>query len=59
LLHRIYETTDPENLAREVNLDPVRQTYLGKLAREADLSPARDNGLVLDQKECSDDALAV
>jgi hypothetical protein len=59
LPHRIYEKADPKNLAREVNLDPVRQTDLGKLAREADLSLARDNGLVLDQKECSDDALTV
>ena len=58
-LHRIDEKTDPENLVREVNLDPVRQTDLGKLARQADLSPACDNGLVLNQKECSDDALAV
>jgi diadenylate cyclase len=30
-----------------------------KLAREVDLSPARDNALVPDQKERSDDALAV
>jgi len=32
---------------------------LEKLAREADLPPARDNALVLDQKERSDDALAI
>jgi hypothetical protein len=30
-----------------------------KLAREVDLSPTRDNALVPDQKERSDDALAV
>ena len=58
-MHRNYEKTDPEKLAREVNLDPVRQTDLGKLAREADLSPARDDALVPDQKERSDDALTV
>jgi diadenylate cyclase len=42
LLHSNYEETDPE-----------------KLAREVDLPPARDNALVSDQKERSDDALAV
>jgi len=42
LLHGNYEETDPE-----------------KLAREVDLPPARDNPLVPDQKERSDDRLAV
>ena len=42
LLHRNYEETDSE-----------------KLAREVDLPPARDNALVPDQKERSDDTLAV
>jgi len=42
LLHSNYEETDPE-----------------KLAREVDLPPARDNPLVPDQKERSDDRLAV
>src|ERR1700704_5649759 len=35
------------------------ETDSEKLAREVDLSPARDNALVPDQKERSDDALAV
>jgi hypothetical protein len=59
LLHGNYEKTDPEKLAREVDLRPVRQTDAGKLAREAGLPPARDNDLVLDQKERRDDALAI
>jgi hypothetical protein len=59
LLHCNHEKTDPEKLAREVDLCPVRQTDLGKLAREAHLSLARDNALVLDQKERSDHALAI
>ncbi len=42
LLHRDYEETDPEQLAREV-----------------DLPASRDNALVPDQKERSDDPLAV
>jgi hypothetical protein len=58
-LYRIYEKTDPESLAREVNLDPVHETDPQKLAREGNLSSARDNRLVLDQKECSNDVLAV
>jgi len=32
---------------------------LKKLARQVDLTPARDNALVPDQKERSEDALAV
>jgi hypothetical protein len=59
LLHSNYEKSDPEKLACEVDLRPVRQTDPGKLAREADLPRARDNALVLDQKERSDYALAV
>src|SRR3981081_3495192 len=35
------------------------ETDSEKLAREVDLSPARDNALVPDQKERSDDALAI
>src|SRR5207248_10818794 len=35
------------------------ETNSEKLAREVDLTPARDNALVPDQKERSDDALAV
>jgi hypothetical protein len=58
-LYSNYEKTGPEKLAREVNLRPVRQADPGKLAREADLPPARDNALVLDQKEPSDDILAI
>jgi hypothetical protein len=54
-----YETTGPEKLGSEVDLRPVRQTDPGKLAREADVPPARDNDLVPDQKERSDDALAI
>jgi hypothetical protein len=42
LLHSNYEETDPD-----------------KLAREVDLPPTRDNALVPDQKERSDDAIAV
>jgi diadenylate cyclase len=42
LLHSNYEETDPE-----------------KLAREVDLPATRDNALVPDQKERSDDAIAV
>jgi hypothetical protein len=59
LLHSNYEKTGPEKLAREVNLRVVRQTDPAKLAREADLPPARDNALVSDQKERSDDVLAI
>jgi hypothetical protein len=60
LLHSNYEKTDPEKVAREVDLGPVCQTDPGKLAREADLPSARDNALVPDQKERRDDgALAI
>jgi hypothetical protein len=59
LLHSNYEKNDPEKLAHELNLNPVRQTDPAKLAREADLPVARDNALVLDQKERNDDAFAI
>ncbi|HYY35598.1 MAG TPA: hypothetical protein VE867_04415 [Candidatus Binatia bacterium] len=59
MLHSDYEKTGLEKLAREVNLRPFRQADPAKLAREADLSPARDNALVLDQKERNDDAFAI
>jgi hypothetical protein len=54
-----YEETDSEKLARYVDLPPARQTDTEKLARQVDFRPARDNALVPDQKERSDDALAV
>jgi hypothetical protein len=59
LLHSDYEEGDLEKLAREVGCRPTHQTDPGKLAREVDLSPARDDGLVPDQKEHNDDAPAV
>jgi hypothetical protein len=59
LPHSNYEETALEKLAREVAFCPARQTDPGKLAREVDVRAARDNGLVPDQKERSDDALAV
>jgi hypothetical protein len=59
LPHSNYEETDLEKLAREVAFRPARQTDPGKLAREVDVRAARDNGLVPDQKERSDDVLAV
>jgi hypothetical protein len=59
LLHRNYEGTDPQELARYVGFPPMDQTDAGKLAREVDLLSARDNGLVSDQKEHNDDAHAV
>jgi hypothetical protein len=58
LLHSNYEETDLEKLGREVALRPVGQTDPGKLAREVGVHPARDNGLVPDQKEHRDDVLA-
>jgi hypothetical protein len=59
LLHSNYEGTDLEELSRDVGFRPVDETDVGKLAREVDLLGARDNDLVPDQKEHSDDALAV
>jgi hypothetical protein len=59
LLHSNYEETDLEKLGREVAFRPAHQTDPGKLAREIDVRPARNNALVPDQKERSDDALAV
>ena len=58
LLHRNYEGTDLEELARDVGFRPVDQTDAGKLAREVDLPDARHNALVPDQKEHNDDAFA-
>jgi hypothetical protein len=58
-LHSNCEKTDPEKLAHEGDLYPVRQTDSGKLARETNLPLACNNALVLDQKEPSDDALAI
>ena len=55
----IIEEIDLEKLAREVAFRPARQTDPGKLAREVDVRPARDNALVPDQKERSDDILAI
>jgi hypothetical protein len=59
LLHSNYEEIDLEKLGREVAFRPAHQTDPGKLAREIDVRPARNNALVPDQKERSDDALAV
>jgi hypothetical protein len=54
-----YEATYLEELARDIGFHPMDQTDAGKLAREVDLPPTRDNALVPDQKKRSDDALAV
>jgi hypothetical protein len=59
LLHSNYEGTDLEELARDIGFRPVDQTDAGKLAREVDQYPACGNGLVSDQKEHRDHALAV
>jgi hypothetical protein len=59
LLHSNYEETNLEKLAREVAFGPARQSHPRELARESDVSPDRDNGLVPDQKERGHDALAV
>jgi hypothetical protein len=59
LLHSNYEETDLEELARDVGFRPVDQTDAGKLARQVDVPPGRDNDLVPDQKEHNADALAV
>jgi hypothetical protein len=59
LLHSNYEETDLEKLAREVAFRPARQTDPAKLARQVDLSRARDDALVPHQKEHRDDALAI
>jgi hypothetical protein len=58
LLHSNYEGTDLEELARDIGFRPVDQTDAGKLAREVDLSPRRDDDLVSHQKH-DPDALAV
>ena len=59
MLHSNYEGTDPEELARGIGFRPVDQTEAGKLAREVDLSPRRDDDLVSHQKKHDPDALAV
>ena len=59
LLHTDDEGTDLEELARDIGFRPVDQTDAGKLAREVDLSPRRDDDLVSHQKKHDPDALAV
>jgi len=59
LLHSNYEGTDLEELARDIGFRPVDQTDAGKLAREVDLFPRRDDDLVSHQKKHDSDALAV
>ena len=59
LQHSDYEETEIEKLAREVGCRPTHQTDPRKLACEVNLSPARDDALVSDQKEHNHDALAV
>ena len=46
-------------MAREVDLHPVHEVDLGKLARQADFPLARDNGLVPDKEESSDESCAI
>jgi hypothetical protein len=58
-LHRNYEKTGAETMAREVDLHPIHEVDPGKLARQAYFSPARDNGLVPDKEECSDESCAI
>jgi hypothetical protein len=53
-LHRNYEKTGAETMAREVDLHPVHEADPGKLACQAHFPPPRDNGLVPDKEECSD-----
>jgi hypothetical protein len=50
LLHSNYEGTDLEELARDIDFHPVDQTHSVKLARQVDLSPGGDDGLVPHQK---------
>jgi len=50
LLRSDYEEANLEKLAREVGCRPTHQTDPGKSAGEADLSPARDDALLPDQK---------
>src|SRR6266513_4419989 len=59
LLHSNSEGTELEELARDIGFRPVDQTDAGKLAREVDLSPRRDDDLVSHQKKPDPDALAV
>jgi hypothetical protein len=58
-LHRNYEKTGAETMAREVDLHPVHEVDPRKLARQVDFPPARDNGLVPDKEECSDESCAI
>jgi hypothetical protein len=58
-LHRNYEKTGAETMAREVDLHPVHEVDPGELARQADFPPARDNGLVPDKEECNDQSCAI
>jgi hypothetical protein len=46
LLHSNHERTGADKMAREVDLHPVHEIDHGNLARQADFSSARDNGLV-------------
>jgi hypothetical protein len=55
----IYEETDSEKVARDVDLPPVRQTDPEQLARQVNLPHFGDNALVPDQKERRDDDVAV
>jgi hypothetical protein len=59
LLHSNYEGTDLEELARDIDFHPVDQTHSAKLARQVDLSPGGDDGLVPHQKKHRHDVLAV
>ena len=59
LLHCNYEGTDLEELARDIGFRPVDQTDAGKLAREVDLSPRRDDNLVSHRKKHDPDALVI
>jgi hypothetical protein len=58
-LHRNYEKTGAETMARQVDLHPFHEVDPRKLARQADFPPARDNGLVPDKEECSDESCAI
>ena len=58
-MHRNYEKTRAETMAREVDLHPVHEVDHGKLARQADFPSASDNGLVPDKEECSDESCPV
>ena len=53
------QTNDLERLARNIGFHPVDQTHSAKLARQVDLSPGGDDGLVPHQKKHRHDVLAV